>query len=80
MIGCGDTVRIIHEEGFVDLERFAIYNNYGNVVFESNSINKEWDGTFQGEPQPAGVYVYTLQLRDDLGRLQTYQGTITLIR
>ena len=75
-----NTVRIIHEEGFVDLERFAIYNNYGNVVFESNSINKEWDGTFQGEPQPAGVYVYTLQLRDDLGRLQTYQGTITLIR
>ncbi len=76
--GIDDEVGVFGE--FLELDRFTVYNKYGNVVFETNDINQKWDGTYQGEPQPVGVYVYTALVRDELNRQVQLQGTITLIR
>ncbi len=33
-----------------------VYDRWGLLVFESHDINKAWDGTYRGKPQPADVY------------------------
>jgi len=45
---------------FVEIE-FKVYNEWGNVIFESNDQKSGWDGNYKGAKQPAGVYIYTLK-------------------
>ena len=35
-----------------------IYNRWGNMVFQTEEINKGWDGTYKGEKVPEGTYFY----------------------
>jgi len=60
---------------------FKVYNRLGQLVFESNDWTKKWDGTINGDPQDAGVYVWTLQytLRDT-GKHIFMKGLSVLIR
>lgn len=66
--------------GAVELERFAIYNRWGVKMFETNDINEGWDGRYNGEPQPMGVYIYMVEAVSPSGRKITKQGNLTLIR
>ncbi|HEY0109146.1 MAG TPA: gliding motility-associated C-terminal domain-containing protein, partial [Fibrella sp.] len=66
--------------GLVSLKYFRVYNRWGVKVFESNDLAKGWDGTFNGEPQPMGVYVYVVEATTPTGRRFYKQGNITLIR
>ena len=57
-----------------------VYNRWGNLVFESNSLSKGWDGTYQGQPVNQGVFVYLVTGRYKDGEEFEQKGTITLIR
>ena len=59
---------------------WKIYNSFGQVVFQSNTPYQGWDGTYNGVPQPMGVYAYTLDATFDDGSKTTKKGDITLIR
>jgi gliding motility-associated-like protein len=65
---------------YVVLENLRIFNQYGDVVFETSDITQGWDGSWKGVDQPSGVYVYTARLRDALDNIYDRQGTLTLIR
>lgn len=42
----------------------AIYNRWGELIFKSNELTKQWDGKMTtGIPAQDGVYVYALRLR-----------------
>ena len=57
-----------------------IYNRWGSVVYESNSINFAWDGTDgNGSNVSDGVYFYIVRVNDIKGN-NAYRGTVTLIR
>lgn len=56
-----------------------IYNRWGQLVFESNDVNKGWDGTLNGNPCNAGVYVWTVYYEAAEGK-STNRGTVTLVR
>ena len=72
---------IITVKGFgIIAMNWKIYNRYGQLVFQSNSPYQGWDGTFNGVPQPIGVYAYTLDATFDDGSKTTKKGDITLIR
>jgi len=74
-------------EGF---ERYSmqIFNRWGELIYTSDFaklsngvFGNPWDGTFQGEPAPAGVYMYRVEVVPALGvepLLET--GYFTLIR
>ncbi|HET8573548.1 MAG TPA: choice-of-anchor L domain-containing protein [Edaphocola sp.] len=70
----------IEKRGFVKLKSFTVYNRWGNKVFETDDINRGWDGSFNGKPQPAGVYVYVIEAYADTGALVRKTGNVTLIR
>ena len=38
--------------------QMKIYSSAGQLLFISNGVDEAWDGTFRGERQPAGHYVY----------------------
>lgn len=74
--------KVLHilRRGDVELKRFSIYNRWGEKLFETKDINQGWDGIYNGEPQPMGVYIYSIEAISTDGRKINKQGNITLIR
>jgi gliding motility-associated-like protein len=66
--------------GLATLKQFVIFNRWGNKVYSSTDINSGWDGTFNGQPQPAGVYIYLIDGVTDKGNVLHKQGNVTLLR
>ncbi|MFO8087933.1 MAG: gliding motility-associated C-terminal domain-containing protein [Bacteroidales bacterium] len=60
--------------------RMQIMNKNGLMVFKSENLNQGWDGTYDNQPAPAGVYLYRIVYTGIEGETKTKTGTITLIR
>jgi len=57
-----------------------VYNNWGNLIFESNDVNVGWDGTHKGKDQPKGDYVYSAIVIGLDGTEYVKKGSISIIR
>ena len=57
-----------------------IFNRWGQLVFETTSMQKGWDGTFNGQPQPMEAYAYVLNATFIDGTAKQMKGNITLLR
>ena len=67
----------------VDPETFnmQIFNRWGEVIFESNSLDKKWDGTTKNnQPAPMGNYIWKTDFNDIQGFKHSMKGQILLIR
>jgi gliding motility-associated-like protein len=76
---------IVNGTGLNVIPSLTIYNRWGQIVFQKsnfapNSASQAWDGTFNGQPAPSDVYVYTLQILCNNATLISYHGDVTLIR
>ena len=61
--------------------RFRIFNRAGQLIFETRDWMKRWDGTFQGNPQDPGAYVWTLEYTlIDTGQRIVQRGSTLLLR
>lgn len=58
---------------------FEIYDRWGGRVFEAVTVFDTWDGTFQGQPVNAGVFMYRLRYRCQ-GMERIKAGSLTLLR
>lgn len=79
-----------NNDGYNDtwqIQNVNLYSNYKLVVFAANgeivfdkssNYTNDWDGTFNGEELPDGVYYYFLQSNSNTNDI--YKGTITLKR
>ncbi len=68
------------KKGQFYMDYFRIYNRWGQLIYETNDINAGWDGSFKGEAQPIGTYVYELQGENKYGEIIRKNGTVTLIK
>ncbi|RAJ00260.1 gliding motility-associated-like protein [Chitinophaga skermanii] len=60
---------------------FKVFNRYGQLIFESSSMSRRWDGSLNGQPQPAGTYVWMLEYIDrDTNQKVFLKGHSVLIR
>lgn len=59
---------------------FAIYNRWGEMVFETTDKNVGWDGTYKGRPADVGVFGYYIKFKCYNGLESFKKGNITLIR
>jgi gliding motility-associated-like protein len=66
-------------EGVTEI-RLQIFNRWGQFLYESTTLNKGWDGTFNGSPCKSDVYVYKVWCRFVDGRTETRVGDLTLLR
>ncbi len=62
------------------LVELRVYNRLGQLVFETDDINKGWDGTFNGKDQPADTYAYTFKIITFAGEEEFYKGDFKLVR
>lgn len=44
--------------GLKSLERFSIYNRWGQLMFTTTTIGSGWDGFYNGQKQDPGTYVW----------------------
>ncbi len=73
-----------------------VYSSWGTLLWESSKLTEDgepaegWDGTYKGQPMPAGNYIWRIQARfidnsywggsnNGDGNIKPY-GTVTLIR
>tara|TARA_R110000823_G_scaffold290836_1_gene409103 strand:- start:177 stop:590 length:414 start_codon:yes stop_codon:yes gene_type:complete len=58
-----------------------IYDRFGSVIWESYDQSIGWDGTLNGEPIMAGVYVwYITTLANETDKRFEFTGFVTVIR
>ncbi|MBD0365635.1 MAG: gliding motility-associated C-terminal domain-containing protein, partial [Flavisolibacter sp.] len=63
-----------------ELIYFKVYNRWGQLVFQTNTIGKGWDGTIKGEKQPTETYTWILECIDNNGKTVKQSGRSILIR
>ncbi len=60
--------------------RFSVFNQWGQLIYNSDNITNGWDGIYRGQPQPAGVYAYTLKVVLQDGTIINKNGSVNLVR
>jgi gliding motility-associated-like protein len=55
----------------------TVYNRNGQMVYESESYNNMWDGTYNGDPLPDGTYYYVIEFTDSE---DVVKGAVNIIR
>ncbi len=59
---------------------FAVYNRWGELMFESESLDNGWDGTYEGRVLSPDVYAFYLKVRCLNEEEYFKKGNVTLIR
>lgn len=78
--GDGENDVLKLETRFATEAYWAIYNRWGQKIFETSDLDGAWDGTYKGEPQPVDTYGYYLRVRCPGGTEWVKKGNITLLR
>lgn len=59
----------------------SIFNRWGQLIYETKVPDgRGWDGRFNEKEQPMGVYIYKITAVMKNGRIEEYNGNVTLIR
>ncbi|MBW8049899.1 MAG: T9SS type B sorting domain-containing protein [Cytophagales bacterium] len=81
--GENDVFRIIDSSGIKNIY-LAIYNRWGEIVFETGDIKEAtetgWNGKYKGKESGIAVFVYYLEVEFLDGENKIEKGDITLIR
>jgi gliding motility-associated-like protein len=78
--GANDTFGPVLLGGAATITQFAIYNRWGQKVFEATPTKQAWDGRTDDKTAPSDVYVYKMVVRFGNGAEETYSGDVTLLR
>lgn len=60
--------------------QLKIYNNWGELIFQSDKQSMGWDGRVKGVDQPPGVYLYTIYCISEDDQEHKLSGDVTLLR
>jgi len=78
--GDGKDDYLFVRSNFIKTLYFAVYDRWGEKVWETTDQNSGWDGTFKGEPENNGVFGWYLKATLYSGKLVTQKGNVTLMR
>ncbi len=66
--------------GVQKINYFRIFNRWGEMVFNTTTNERGWDGKVKGTLQGSNVFVWMVSAIDYLGKPIFLKGTVTLIR
>jgi gliding motility-associated-like protein len=69
----------IQRWGAINLLGFSVYNRFGQLIFFTKNPSDCWNGTFHGNQQDTGTYVYIIHAQTPCGEVDL-KGTVVLIR
>jgi gliding motility-associated-like protein len=67
-------------ENIKEIRYFRIFNRWGQMVFESNTIGQGWDGIYKGKPQVMDTYTWTAEAVGISGKIIKRAGNSVLLR
>lgn len=59
---------------------FTVFNEWGEVIFQSQSPDHGWDGSYQGSPVAPDTYIYVGRVILANGQTEVIKGQTTVIR
>lgn len=59
---------------------FMVFNRWGQLIYDSQIVGLEWDGTYKNVMSQEDVYVWKLKVDDQLGKTHEYIGHVTLVK
>jgi len=65
--------------GFVTHYSFRIFNRYGQVVFSTDNPYQKWDGTFKGEMNNTGTFMWRAEYIYSNGSLKSQKGNVVIV-
>jgi gliding motility-associated-like protein len=68
---------------FLESYNFKIYNRWGNLIFQTKSIDEAWNGTVNNKTMSSEVYIWALEIKHQFNgksEILTLSGDVTLIR
>jgi gliding motility-associated-like protein len=64
-----------------NIKSFSVFNRWGERLFITMESGGGWDGTFNGQMQPPGTYIWEIQYQDLLSKkVELVTGTVELVR
>lgn len=60
--------------------QLQIFDRWGEVIFESNDINTQWDATYRGRPVQDGIYTYKIWYSSEFVVDDLIHGHVVVIR
>ncbi len=78
--GDGKNDKLMVRGNYIAQLYFAVYNRWGEKVFETSDKNVGWDGYYQSNMADAGVFGWYLKATCKDGETKEMKGNVTLIR
>jgi gliding motility-associated-like protein len=76
--GKNDVFRVRGEQ--FRLEEMRIYDQWGTLIYTTDSARPEWDGTVNGVTVQNGTYLYRIKISNQENQSQELNGPITVIK
>ncbi|HRI58583.1 MAG TPA: gliding motility-associated C-terminal domain-containing protein [Saprospiraceae bacterium] len=77
--GVNDVFRIVPVENLAEVYSLAVFNRWGQKVWEGSGLDARWNGEIDGRPAASDVYVWLLKGGCG-GEVRQKQGDIALLR
>ena len=83
--GINDYFYIHSGPSVAQVRRLSIFSRWGTMVFNAENFPTNepgfgWDGRFQGHFMNPGVFVFVAEVEFKDGRVEVFQGDVTLVR
>ena len=80
--GINDVLEIKYSSSLIiENYKFQVFDRWGGMLFETDNINEQWDGTVGGKNVAAGVVIYFMEFPCHLdGKMLQKKGDITIHR
>jgi len=76
-----DLNELFKPEGiFIQSYQLKIFNRWGEKLYDENGCGHGWDGRFEGNLVPEGVYIYQCTVLGVNGERHVFAGDVTLLR
>jgi gliding motility-associated-like protein len=77
--GLNDVFKVFGIGEVLNFKMF-IYNRWGETIYIGNDAKSGWDGSYQNEMVPEGVYAYWIEFSYFDQKTYSFRGTITVIK
>jgi gliding motility-associated-like protein len=71
---------IVTSGGCTDRVNVAVFNRYGNLIYQKDNYTNDWDGTYNGKPVADGTYYYVVSFKLINGDKVQLTGNVTILR
>ncbi|MGB3849952.1 MAG: gliding motility-associated C-terminal domain-containing protein [Tunicatimonas sp.] len=77
--GDGRNDVFVYTGRLIDNIELRIYNRWGELLFQTTTLEEGWDGSYRGVPVPQGTYVFRADVTDQLGNQFVQEGRVVLL-